>query len=297
MGRITLLDEACQKVHGFSQMYETFLRKLSIAGKSESSLQNYGRHIAKLAIFSGKSPLEIDQGELEEYLYYLKNHDNTPSSSSFKHLVYGLRHLYKMFGKDDMEVCLPEIKKSTNLPVVFSKEEVKKLLAAPKILKQRVLFATIYDAGLRISELRNLRITDADLDRLVIHVRESKYKKDRYVPISSMLKRGLQQYLDGCYPSVYLFNGKKKGEPMSKEGIRHAMRAALKNSGIKKKACVHTLRHTYATHLLEDGLDIVTVKNQMGHVKIETTMMYLHIAQISPKKGFGPLSTLYPDNR
>lgn len=151
----------------------------------------------------------------------------------------------------------------------------------------------IYDGGLRISEVLNLRTSDVDLDRMMIHVRESKCKRDRYVPISPLLVMGIQSYYTSCHPENCLFNGKVKGDKMSKEGIRHAFRSALKKSKINKKACVHTLRHSYATHLMEFGLDIVSIRNQMGHVDIATTMMYVHIARISPEIGFSPMSKLY----
>jgi site-specific recombinase XerD len=109
-----------------------------------------------------------------------------------------------------------------------------------------------------------------------------------------MLVRGLKRYLEISAPRDYLFNGRVKGTPLSEAAIRHLLHQGLQRGGIKKKVCVHTLRHSYATHLLEDGMDIVTLKNQMGHVKVETTMIYLHISQIAPLRGFSPLSTLFP---
>ncbi len=157
-----------------------------------------------------------------------------------------------------------------------------------------MIIGTIYDGGLRISELINLQIKDVDFDRKTIHIRQSKYKKDRYVPISTMLVRGLKGYIDDSNPQGYLFNGRVKGSPISEAAVRHLLGQGIKRVGIKKKVCVHTLRHSYATHLLEDGLDIVTLKNQMGHVKVQTTMIYLHIAQVAPLRGFSPLSTLFP---
>lgn len=292
MSKLTLQEQACCKVTGFREICNVFVRKFGVAGKSNSCVQNYLRQISKLTLHYNRSPLELDNEELENYLFYLRSREPT-SLSSFKHLVYGLRHLYSIFEVNDLEVSLPSIERPKTLPVVFSKEEVRVLLKAPGYEKHRVLLGTIYDAGLRISEARNLLIANADFNRLSIHVRESKCKKDRYVPISPMLVRGLKSYISNSKPRHYLFNGKDKGTPMSKEGIRYVMRSALKKAGIKKDACVHTLRHSYATHLLEDGLDLVTLKNQMGHARIENTMIYVHIVRISPKHGFSPLKTLY----
>ncbi len=155
------------------------------------------------------------------------------------------------------------------------------------------MFAVIYDCGLRISEAINLKIQDIDFDRKLVHIRQSKHKKDRYVPVSDHLLRGIQTYLSSSNPKIWLFNGKIRGQQISREGIRHAFRSMLNKTGIQKNACVHTLRHSYATHLLEMGLDILSVKDQLGHAKIETTMMYLHIAQSNPKAGFSPMKMLY----
>ena len=132
-----------------------------------------------------------------------------------------------------------------------------------------------------------------DFDRQQVHIRQSKHKKDRYVPISSHTLRGLKRYIEVSNPKTWLFNGKIRGQQISREGIRHAFRAAVKKSGITKSVCVHTLRHSYATHLLEMGLDIVSLKSQLGHAEIATTMMYLHIAKSNPKAGFSPIEKLY----
>ena len=293
MSRKTIKDEACDKVAGFREISQAFTRKFIVAGKSESFVDNYLLQISKLVLFYERSPLELSIDELEEYLLFMRA-NSTPSLSTFKHLVYGLRQLYRIYSVKEMELALPEIEYPVTLPVVLSKEEVKRLILTSKYQKHRLIIGTIYDGGLRISELINLQIKDVDFDRKTIHIRQSKYKKDRYVPISTMLIRGLKGYIDDSNPQDYLFNGRIKGSPISEAAVRHLLGQGIKRVGIKKKVCVHTLRHRYATHLLEDGLDIVTLKNQMGHVKVQTTMIYLHITQVAPHRGFSPLSTLFP---
>jgi len=293
MSRKTIREEACNKVEDFQEICHTFTRKFTVAGKSESFVENYLLQISKLTMFYERSPLDLSIDEVEEYLLFLRS-KATPSLSTFKHLVYGLRQLYRIYNKRELELALPVIEYPVTLPVVLSKEEVRRLILTPKYQKHRVIIGTIYDGGLRISELINLQIKDVDFDRKMIHIRQSKYKKDRYVPISPMLVRGLKTYLELSNPKDYLFNGRIKGYPMSDYAIRYLVGQGLKRCGIKKKVCVHTLRHSYATHLLEDGMDIVTLKNQMGHVKVATTMIYLHIAQVCPSRGFSPLSTLFP---
>jgi site-specific recombinase XerD len=202
-----------------------------------------------------------------------------------------------MFKNENLLLSLPSIEGSKALPVVFSQQEIIQILKTPKLLKHRVLFAIIYDCGLRISEVVNLKITDIDYHRHQVHIRQSKHKKDRYVPVSALTLRGLGAYLSTSRPKEWLFNGKRRGDQMSREGIRHAFRSVIEKTGIKKTACIHTLRHSYATHLLEMGLDIVSVKNQMGHAEIRATMLYLHIARSNPQAGFSPMEKLYSHDR
>lgn len=198
-----------------------------------------------------------------------------------------------MFKNEKLYLALPPVQGSKALPVVFSQIEIKLILKTPRLLKHRVLFSVTYDCGLRISEILNLKISDIDFDRKLVHVRQSKHKKDRYVPVSPLTLKGIRQYLEVSNPQSWLFNGKVRESQISREGIRHAFRSCIQKTGIQKKVCIHTLRHSYATHLLEMGLDIVSVKNQLGHADIATTMMYLHIARSNPKAGFAPMEKLY----
>lgn len=297
MGRQSYLEQACSQVPEFKTLSQQFVRKYTIEGKSSSCIKNYLMQISKMVIHYQCSPLELSKDQLEEYLYFRLQKTNSPSLSSFKHLVYGLKRFYEILKNEDLRLALPSIEGSKALPIVFSHEEIRLILKCPKLLKHRLLFATIYDCGMRISEVMKLKITDVDFDRKMVHIRQSKHNKDRYVPISDHLVRGLLLYIDTSNPKIWLFNGKLRGEPMSKEGIRHAFRSILKRINIAKEAFVHTLRHSYATHLLEMGLDIVTVQNQLGHATIATTKMYLHIAQSNPTIGFSPMQKLYSDGR
>ncbi len=293
MSKKSYLVQASEEVPEYKILSEQFLRRYTIEGKSESCIKNYLMQISKLVLHYKVSPLELSKDQLEEYLFYLKQQNASPSQSSFKHLIYGLRRFYEIFKQEDLRLALPAFSGTTTLPVVFSQQEIIQILKTPRLLKHKLLFAVIYDGGLRISELSNLQITDVDMDRKMMHIRQSKYKKDRYVPISDHLVRGLKTYLEVSNPRVYLFNGKLRGQPMSFTGIRSAFKSILRKAKIEKDACVHTLRHSYATHLLEMGLDIISVQKQMGHSSVVTTMMYLHIAQSDPKAGFSPMKELY----
>ncbi|MEO1099874.1 MAG: tyrosine-type recombinase/integrase [Bacteroidota bacterium] len=147
------------------------------------------------------------------------------------------------------------------------------LFKAPQRLKQRVLLSLIYSSGLRVSEVCKLKLTDLDFDRKQIHVRASKNNKGRYVVLSELITRGLKQYIEGAKAKIYLFNGREKGKPMGHSAVQQSFRLAMQKAGIQKEACVHTLRHSFATHLLEQGVDLLTIRDQLGHADIRTTLM------------------------
>jgi integrase/recombinase XerD len=293
----TFIHQACLKVSGFSHLYKGLQRDISLSGRSLSTLKNYSRHIAQIALYYNQLPTELDEDQVRDYLWMLQKKTHKPSKSSFKHAVYGLRLLYRLTGRDDRAIRLPSIPNEHKLPAVLSKQEVKELLKAPRLLKHRVLLALIYSAGLRMQEVCRLLISDIDFDRMQIHIRQSKGRKDRYVPLSCLMKRGLLAYLSACKPHHYLFNGKEYGSQLSRKGVQWLMRDAVSKAAIQKQGvCVHTLRHSYATHLLEDGLDIVSIKELLGHSFLETTLVYLHIAGLGRKAPFSPLDTLYAAN-
>jgi site-specific recombinase XerD len=151
----------------------------------------------------------------------------------------------------------------------------------------------IYSAGLRSKELRNLQLRDIDFDRLAIHIRQTKYNKDRYVPLSLLMVKGLKKYIEAYNPKVYLFNGKSIGSMLSPRGVQWAMKQTVKRSGITKEVTVHSLRHSYATHLLEYGVDVDTVSKLLGHAHLATTLIYLHVARLGKSDRFSPFDRLY----
>jgi site-specific recombinase XerD len=249
-----------------------------------------------MALHFNCTPLELDEEQVLDYLHYLKTLSKTPSSSYFKHTVYGLSFAYKVMGIAPKGISLPSLNFPKKLPVVLSKQEVKRLLKTPHLLKHRLVLSMLYGCGLRRFELANVKIQDVDLDRKVLHVREGKGRKDRYVPIGEHLSRGLKKYLHAEHPYVWLFNGKNNTGQLQQftgAGVRWVVKEAARKSGIKKQVTSHILRHTYATHLLEMGLDIMTLKDLLGHCDINTTLVYLHIAQLGRGRAFNPMDKLY----
>jgi len=249
-------------------------------------------------------PTELEPDEIDDYLYYLQQEHDTPSDSYFKHTVFGLRFVFKMRGLDEKWIKLPKLHHEKKLPIVLSKEEVKRLLKTPELLKHRVLFGILYGCGLRCFEVRNIKLSNLDFDRKMLHVQQGKGSKDRYVPLPDILIRGIKTYIAQEKPNVWLFNG-KPGERAggdfdnrySNRSIQSVVKKTAKEAGIIKEMSVHTLRHTYATHLLEDGLDILSIQKLMGHTYIQSTLIYLHVARIMPMPAFSPMETLYPKKK
>jgi site-specific recombinase XerD len=289
----TILERAIIAVPEFENVIKKLSDQVTLRGQSKSTLDNYTRRIALFVVHFEKLPELVSEDEINEYLVALARDPKSPSRSSFKHMVYGLRYYYRLLGMNKKAIALPSLKGETKLPVILNRAELKELFSTPKLLKQRIVLALIYSAGLRGQEVINLRLSDVDFERMTIHIRQSKYKKDRIVPLSPTMALGLKRYLKAENPHSWLFNGKQPSSQYSIRGLSWVMRENLKKTSISKQVNLHTLRHTYATHLLEEGLNIVTLKDLLGHAEITTTMIYLHVAQCEQVKPHSPLDTLY----
>lgn len=240
--------------------------------------------------------MELDREQILDYLHHLKSQRQTPSDSFFKHTVYGLRYLYRVYGLPEHRVSLPSIERPKKLPVVLSKQETRLLIKTPKLHKHRLMLALLYGCGLRSLELRGLHIKDVDMDREQLHVRQGKGRKDRYVPLCALLVRGVRKHLASERPVQWLFNGNDaqgRAVGLSANGVQWVVKQAGQQSGIRKQVTTHTLRHSYATHLLEMGMDIMTLKDLLGHVDIQTTLVYLHVSRYDRREAFSPLEKLY----
>lgn len=272
-------------------------QSFSINGKAQSTLNNYVRCLAHLALHFKESPEKLSVEHIEDYLYHCQKLHKTPSESFFKHTVFGLRAAYKVMGMEAKRVALPQIGRDIKLPTVLSQEEVRRLLNAPKYLKHRLIIGMLYGCGLRSYELCNLKLADIDFDRKTVFIPKKKGKVDRYVPLSKHLARGLTEYIKTENPQIYLFNSQKtddgKARGLTTNGIRWVIKENRGKIGSSKKITAHTLRHTFATHLLEYGVDIVSLKELLGHAHIEMTLTYLHVANLPTGSKFSPLDKLY----
>jgi len=291
----TIVEKAQATITGFDRAYQKMQQQVALKGQSKSTLENYIRRIAIITLHFGKLPEQISDDEINEYLASLALSAKSPSRSNFKHAVYGLRYYLRLMGQNERAIALPSLKQDTRLPIILNRAELKELFKAPALLKHRIVLTLIYSAGLRGQEVVNLKLSDIDFERKTIHIRQSKYKKDRIVPLSILIAKGLKKYIAVEHPHVWLFNGKEPDGRYSVRGLSWVMRETLKKTSVKKEVNLHSLRHSYATHLLEEGLNIVTLKELLGHADITTTMIYLHVAQCPFIKPHSPLDTLYGD--
>jgi len=272
---------------------------ISILGRSPSTFDNYSRHVAAMALHFQCLPTELDPEQIKDYLYELQGRSLTPSQTYFKHTVYRLRFLLKTEGLPYQHLHLPSIARAEKLPVILSRQEIWAMLHKAQLLKHRILIGLLYGCGLRCQEVRSLQLSHLDFDRQLVHIVQSKGNKDRYVPLSKHLIRGIKKYIAAAYPQVYLFEGTGNPEGKgfdgrySQRGVQWAVKTVAKQAGIIKQVHTHMLRHTYATHLLEDGVNIITVQKMMGHTNILSTMIYLQVYQTPDQLPTSPLDKVF----
>lgn len=266
-------------------------KRMSVANRAEASINSYCRSLKRLYEFHQSTTRELEIDEIIDFLYYLQ-HEKELDWRTLKLYVASLRYYYQeVVGEIELAHQIPYPKEKPSLPEVLSREELKELFDGCINFKHRVMFRLMYSAGLRRSELAHLKITDIDTKdgKCRIRINKGKGSKDRYTVLSKCILEELREYFIQCRPKTYLFNGRVKGERMSFGGIRHALVSAVKRTTIKKKVNMHILRHCFASHALEDGLNIKTLQFLMGHQTIKTTLIYLHVSDIPLSKAFSPL--------
>jgi site-specific recombinase XerD len=288
----TVLSQAKKGVPGFALAYGKFIEKTTLEQSSKGLITNYSRSLAYIALHFSRAPHQVSVEEINAYLYSMMVHEKC-SISYFKHAVFALRYWFRLFGMEDKAIQMPPIKKEKKLPVVLSRQECKELFKAPVSLKHRSLLAFAYAGGLRMNELRLIKISDVDVHRRQIHIRHGKGRKQRCVALSKLLADKLPQYFKEVQPKVYLFEGLTPSEPMGQRSIQYIISEALQKTSIQKQVSMHTLRHSFATHLLEEGVDIHTIQHLLGHADLIQTLVYLHVAQVKTKPAHSPLDTLY----
>jgi site-specific recombinase XerD len=254
------------------------LEDLRIRNLAEATQRNYVHHVAAFARYFGRSPTELGPEHIRAWQVHLVE-ERGLSWSSLNCAVCALRFLYgTTLGKDWVIRHIPFAKPEQKLPVILSPREVRRFLAVVTNPKHLAMLMVPYSAGLRVAEIAHLRLEDIDSGRMVIHVQHTKSRKDRYVPLSPKLLDELRSYWRGARPRPFLFPGADPSRPITTGSIREVCRIATSKSGLDKTVTPHTLRHCYATHLLEAGVDLRTIQMLLGHAALRTTSIYLHVS-------------------
>jgi site-specific recombinase XerD len=270
------------------------LEDLRVRNYSPHTQRRYTACVAQFAQHFHKSPSVLGLEEIRAYQIYLVDKKKC-SWTVLNQTVCALRFLYMTTLDKGWELRhIPYAKSERKLPVVLSQGEVLRLFEAVQNFKHLAILLAGYSGGLRISEVASLQVTDIDSDRMVIHVRQGKGRKDRIVPLSPVLLSILRAYWQTARPQRLLFPGRDSMRPISMTSIRNILRNAVLTAGIKKTVTMHTLRHTFATHHLEGGTDLRILQMVMGHASLETTSLYLHVSTERIRSTNTPLDLL-PD--
>src|SRR3984885_5675063 len=271
---------------------QRMLDDLRIRNYSPSTVRAYIRSIADFAEHFKKSPEKLGPEEIRSYQLFLLN-EKRVTLSSYIQAICALRFFYQNTLRrriDIDQIPLPRYEKK--LPVILSKAEVKTLLEAPRNLKHRAILATMYGAGLRVSEVTKLKVSDLDRERRVIWVRGGKGHKDRQVMLAEPLREVLAAYWRWKRPAEWLFPGERPGAHLSRETVFRNCRAAAQAAGIAKPVHPHSLRHAFATHLLDEGVNLLVIQALLGHAHLKTTARYLHLSDTAIRSTKSPLEML-----
>ncbi len=272
---------------------EEFLKKieveLKISKNSEYTLRNYKDSNIKLLNFIKKEPEQVNEDDVKQFI---AENLSQASSSSIILFLSAIRYAYSNILKKDITSGIKRPRREKRLPTVLTKEEVKKLMKAAKTKKSKLIISLMYACGMRVSELVNLKILDLEFDEKIGHIRQAKGNKDRIFNIPDFLDKKLQKQAEQQKKNnqEHLFSG-PKGR-LSTRNIQKIVNKAAKDAEIKKQVHCHTLRHSFATHLLENQVDIRKIQELLGHADLSTTQIYTHISTEELKKIKSPLDEL-----
>ncbi len=276
---------------------QQMIRQMDLKNLSPHTRRSYLSAVNNLAKHYQQSPENITAEMIEDYLLFLKNEKGNAVQSCCLKLT-ALRFFYKHVLDQPITIGFSLPKTPRRLPSVLTKQQVRRIIDAPGNLKHRLLLMTTYAAGLRVGEVRRLKPEHIDSQRMLIKVENGKGRKDRYTMLSGKLLAELRRYYQACRPQTYLFPSsfkKRKDQPLSYESVRCVYEKARKKAGVKRGQGLHTLRHSFATHLLEAGYDIRKIQVLLGHSRLSTTMIYLHVSRKTLAKVPSPLDLIEMD--
>jgi len=277
-----------------TELRQKMIRAMDLKDLSKHTQRTYLAAVTGLAKHHRQSPDKLTQEMIEDYLLYLKNvKGNAPNTRGT--VLTGLRFFFGHVAQKEIPIDHSACRKVRKLPTVLVQEDIWKIISAPENLKHRLILMATYSAGLRASEVRALKPEHIDSQRMLIKVESGKGSKDRYSLLSKTLLAELRNYYRKHRPKTYLFPSSFKKntiKTLSYEAVRCIYEKARKKAGVKKGPGIHTLRHSFATHLLEAGYDIRKIQVLMGHTKLSTTMIYLHVSRKTLSKISSPMDLI-----
>lgn len=265
-------------------------------GFSFNTRKSYITSIRRMAKYYNRSPDQISNDEIQQYLLHLLK-DKKFSYSTCNCLVSALKFFYeKTLGHSRNSFCIPIVKQPQKLPEVPTRQEIQQLFAVAHDVKHRVILMLAYGAGLRISEIANLKIKDIDSEQMCLKIEQGKGQKDRYTLLPPCLLTELRQYWKTYHPKIWLFSLADGTEPVTTPSIRRTWKQIKEKANLQKCGGIHGLRHAFATHMLEDGVDLYTIKQLLGHSSIRTTTRYLRLTKLRMAETPSPLDSLILPN-
>jgi len=280
--------------------YQKSMRALQLAGMSERTQQCYTRSVRMLVDYYNKTPDQINEQQLQDY-FLLRKNDSKWSPATMRICYSGIKFFFiNVLKRDWHTLALIHAKRESRLPTVLSLEEVRSILGAVRTPQNKAYLTTVYTCGLRLNEALNLQVSDIDSNRMRIHVHRGKGAKDRYVPLPKSTLRILRDYWKRHRNPVWIFprlgrsgkQGPAATTPMNKSSVQGALRRTLAQLKLKKRISIHTLRHSYATHLLEASVNIRRIQQYLGHHSLNSTMVYLHLTTQGHEHAYGIINDL-----
>jgi integrase/recombinase XerD len=275
-----------------TELRRLMLQAMTVRGMAVRTQQSYVSAVRRLAKHYRRSPDQLTANEVQSYLARMIEVEKL-SWSTCSVAANAFRFLYHVtLGLDEIDFVVPLPRQPQRLPEILSLEEVSRLFAAVSRPKHRLVFETIYACGLRVSEAIHLKVRDVDRDRMTVRIEQGKGQKDRYVPLSKRLLRRLEQYEATGRSRQWVFEGSAPDRCLHITAVQKAYTLAKLRAGIQKRGGVHALRHAYATHMIESGVDVLTVQRLLGHRSVSTTMRYFHLSRARVSIVRSPLDLL-----
>jgi len=251
-------------------------QEMKIRKFSRKTIKSYLYYITEILKFARKNPKEINQNDVKNYLEHLCNQNL--SSSTLNTAYSALKFYFEKVLRRNFFIHIPRAKKEKKLPIVLSREEVLNIINAAENIKHKLMIQILYSSGLRVSELINLKIDEIDFNRGVFNIRGAKGKKDRVVKAAATVLKNIEKYLLEFQPLKYLFESQIGGGKLTTRTVQKITEISAKKSGLKKSITPHVFRHSFATHLLEQGTNLRYIQSLLGHSRLETTQIYTRVA-------------------